>query len=133
MNFDSETVADKLKIIRLGKQNKIPFTHDGEEFVGRPLDWIEGMQVDAETKAALHVDRINRDNPDQFCYRMLATLNKGILVHKIEGDKPSWIEKSQDSDKGLEFLRGLYTAYCDAVYPKVAEPAKKESGTSESK
>ena len=33
MNFDSETVADKLKIIRLGKQNKIPFTHDGEEFV----------------------------------------------------------------------------------------------------
>jgi hypothetical protein len=128
MNFDSNTVADKLKIIRLGKANSIPFKYDGVEYIGRPLDWVEGMQVNAETKAAMHVEKLDFDDADQFCYRMLATLNKGILVQKTQGDIPSWLEKSQDPETGIEFLRSFYTAYMEHVYPKVGEKTKKETG-----
>lgn len=132
MNFDSGTVADKLKQIRLGKSNQISFKYEGVEYLGRPLDWVEEMIVDSEVKSALHVDTINYRNTDQLIYRMLAELNKGVIItSKEDAIAPEWLVKSQEPETGMAFLRGFYSEWEKAIYPNIDRdkkpPPSKES------
>ena len=133
MNFDSGTVADKLKVIRLGKENSVPFKYNDEEFVGRPLDWVEQMQIDSEVKSALHTEMIDFLNADHLMYRMMAMLNKGLFVPMEQRPIPDWLKKSQEKE-GYDYLRGLYSSYMDAVYPKVeGNPEGKEPKSDDKK
>jgi len=115
------SLAEKLKLARLGSDDMLTFTFQGKEYRCRKLDWLEHIQVEAEVKSMLGVTKVDYTQIDQWLFVKIAILNKGILVSAEDGEIPEWLQKCRDKDNGLLFLREFYIAYENTIAPEIKE------------
>jgi hypothetical protein len=119
--MQNQSLAEKLKLARLGSDEMLAFTFQGKEYKCRKLDWLEHIQIESEVKSMLGVDKVDYSKIDQWLFLKMSILNKGILVSAEDGEIPEWLQKCRDGEKGIEFLREFYIVYENTVSPEIKE------------